>query len=158
MFSGYFPPPIILYLMYVFRLFSSPRPPGGCQDWLRQALDDPSLLTVRRSLLQTLDTIAANATPQTTPSNTPRQTPYDTPSFTTSSDTPRHTPDLVSSVSTISSPNTSGLVTPDSPTHRGVIDTRTFVRPRKKKNSLPSKADVAIDILNDCEETNDRYV
>lgn len=98
-------------------------------------MDDPSLLTVRRSLLHKLDEIA------NTPKHTPHQTPNDTPKHTpkhTPSDTPRQTPDLSMS----SSPNTSGLVTPDSPPpYRGEIDTRTFVRPRKKKLS-PTSSDV----------------
>ena len=95
-------------------------------------MDDPSLLTVRRSLLNKLDEIAN--TPRQTPTNTPHDTPKHTPN-----DTPRETPDLSMSSS---SPNTSGLVTPDSPPpYRGDIDSRTFVRPRKKKITSPAVTD-----------------
>uniref|UniRef100_A0A6A7G2X5 SLAIN motif-containing protein 2-like n=2 Tax=Hirondellea gigas TaxID=1518452 RepID=A0A6A7G2X5_9CRUS len=107
-------------------LFASPRPDSHSTEWLRKDMDDPSLLIVRRSLLHKLDEIAN--TPQQTPNGTPRHTPYDTPKHTPN-DTPRQTPDL----SMTSSPNTSGLVTPDSPPYKGEIDSRTFVRPRKKK-------------------------
>ncbi|KAF2359047.1 hypothetical protein FHG87_010198 [Trinorchestia longiramus] len=110
-------------------LFASPRTPAHSLEWLRKDIDDPSLLTVRRSLLHKLDEIAntPRATPQTTPYDTPKHTPKHTPN-----DTPRQTPDLSSS-----SANTSAVVTPDSPPHRGEIDTRTFVRPRKKKVIQP---------------------
>ncbi|XP_018025321.1 SLAIN motif-containing protein 2 [Hyalella azteca] len=110
-------------------LFASPRTDANSEQWLRKDLDDPSLFTVRRSLLHKLDEIAntPRATPQHTPYDTPKHTPKHTPN-----DTPRQTPDLSSS-----SANTSAVVTPDSPPHRGEIDTRTFVRQRKKKIPQP---------------------
>ena len=122
----------------LFRLFASPRTNGNSTEWLKKDIDDPSITTSRHSLLNKLNEIAntPKQTPNDTPNDTPRHTPYDTPKHTPN-DTPRETPDISMS----SSPNTSGLVTPDSPPHRGEIDSRTFVRPRRKKSSIPSSGD-----------------
>lgn len=87
-------------------LFESPKAKPHNEDWLRKDMDDPTLGGTRKTLLQKLDQIALS----------PRASPLHSRSPGSSS---------------------GSILSPESPpSSRGEIDTRTFVRP-KKKRSIP---------------------
>ncbi|KAG0723127.1 SLAIN motif-containing protein 2 [Chionoecetes opilio] len=86
-------------------LFDSPKTKPQESDWLRKDMDDPALLSCKKSLIHKLDQIALS------PHHSPRH------SFSPCS--------------------SSGVLSPESPpSSRGEIDTRTFVRGKKKRPPL----------------------
>ena len=50
---------MIIMMDGVFRLFDSPKTKPHTTDWLRKDVDDPALLTAKKSLINKLDQIAS---------------------------------------------------------------------------------------------------